>query len=310
MRYLVCQDIHLKGINSENRIGNYHADIMKKVKEIIAVAKKEKVDAILCGGDLFDIPIVSNLIVDELVDSIEEGKIRWYITPGNHDEIGHYWENSKGTSLAHIFRRSKCIKYLETIDLTDTNENLYIKGFEYYHNIELDIRKNGLFSSKKCPKKAYKIAIVHALITKKPLPYKESHIMIDEIKTNFNIIFVAHNHQRWGIIEQNGVKFVNLGCIGRRKIDEIHQMPEIAIFDTETKEIDIRILKSAKLGEQVFNIAEVEKTKQYRSDVDNFINSLSEEKFEELDLLEIIEHIAKKSKIKKEIKDEVIRRIE
>lgn len=315
MKYLICQDIHLKGINSENRIGNYYSDVITKIKEIISIAKEKEVSSILCGGDIFDIPVVSNLIVDELVDLIEYSEIHWQVVPGNHDEIGHSWNNSKGTSLAHIFRRSDMINKFEweqrvDIDIIDKEKDMktYIQGFEYYHDIEQDLKNYGLYINDNAPNKSYKIALVHALIVEKKLP-TEMCITIDEVKTDFDVVFIAHNHKQFDITK-NGTRFIDLGCIGRRKTDESDINPRVAILDTDTKEIEIIYLKNVKKGSEVFDLEEVAKNKEYENEVNNFVTSLKEEKFEELDLLGIIEKLAKESKLENEIKNEVIRRIE
>ena len=305
MRYIVCQDLHILGRSSINRIDNYFESIMAKFGEILSIAKKNKVKAILDGGDLFENHTVANTIIDEVLDLIEDSKIQWKMLFGNHCQIGHNVENSKSTSLQHMFNRSDYVEHLTLIPDVDKFKYI-IEGKDYYHGIEQDLKENGLYSQSKNAE--FKVALVHALIVEKPLP-TEMCITIDEVKTDFDVVFVAHNHKQFDITK-NKTRFINLGCIGRRKTDESDIKPRVAILDTDTKEIEIIYLKNVKKGSEVFDLEEVAKNKEYENEVNNFVTSLKEEKFEELDLLGIIEKLAKESKLDNEIKEEIIRRIE
>ncbi len=161
MKIIYIQDSHIKGKNPQSRLGSYYQDVMAKIKEVIDIAKEKKVDEIIHGGDVYEAPLVSNTILDELVDMIEESGISWNIVWGNHDCIGHDPKLSKASTLAHIFRRSKLINHCNLH--IDSSDNYIIQPFDYYHNIEEDIKNNGLTCSR--PNAKLKIGIVHAFIT-------------------------------------------------------------------------------------------------------------------------------------------------
>jgi len=302
MKFAYVTDTHLKGINPINRKGDYYLEVMNKIREIINIAKKMKCEFIIHGGDLYDSAIVSNQMIDELVDLIEKSKIIWYILIGNHDEIGHSWELSKGSSLAHIFNRSDYIKELDVIE----DKDCLIQGFKYYHNIEQDLKEKGIISIKSIS--SNKIAIVHALITKKPLPENVMHLSIKDLKTDFDYIFIAHNHEQYGLFEQKGVKFISLGCLGRTAINELI-MPTIAIFDSKTGKLDLIPLKCAKPGNEVFDLEKAAELKNFDNEIDKFIASLDTTKIAELNLMGIIEFLAKENNLDEEIKQEIIKRI-
>lgn len=304
-KFLYLQDFHISGRTPINRKDNYYLSMLKKLDEIIELGKKYKVKYILDGGDVFDVPMISNLILDEFIDKIEASNIPWKMIWGNHTEIGHNPELSKASSLAHTFRRSKLISHLDYIE--DKKTNTFIKGYDYTHNCEEKIKNEGLI----CPKKAkFKIAIVHSMITEKQLMPQIMHIPIKNIKTNFDLVLIAHNHvQKTNIIKQNGVNFIFLGALGRTSIDEISIIPQVALIDTETKEIKLIPLKSAKKGEDVFDLEKVEKTKEFNAEIDNFIKSLENSKDLGLDINGIIEYLAKEKHIDNQVKDCVIKRI-
>lgn len=315
MKFLYCQDTHIKGVNPANRSGNYYAEVMLKMKEIIDLSKKLKVDKVYHGGDLFDSAKVSDNMVDDLLDMIEEAGIPWEIVWGNHDEIGHNLELSKSTSLAHIMRRSKLVKHIipETKSIYEMGDKeplrilSSIEGFDYYHNIEADLKETGLNST--CPEAGFKVAILHAFVTLKPFLPKVMHVMAKDINTNFDVVLVAHYHKQWGMKEINGTKFVNIGCIGRTDIDEINEVPQVLLVDTNTRELKIIDLKSAKPGEEIFDLEKVKLSKEFDEDIDNFIKSLNNVEFKGLNLRGLCEHVFNLNNVDKEVIGEILNRI-
>lgn len=306
-KYMFIADTHIKGVNPINRKGDFYQDIMFKIDEIIEKAKINEVKAIIHCGDVYDSANVSLLMIDDFIDKIEKAKIKMYINPGNHDLIAHYWNNSKSSALAHIFRRSDYIIKLDK--LFDKDNNVLIQGFPYYHNCESDIKEKGIYADIDKRFKGYKIAVTHAMIVKKLFPFEIMQILDKDIKTNFDTIICSHYHLAEGINEMDGVRFVRLPVLGRTSIRETRIKPSVAIFDTETKKIEIIPLTSAKKGSEVFDLEKVEKSKSYADEVDKFINSLTAEKMEQLDLLGIIEKLAKDNNLDETIKKCVISRI-
>lgn len=312
-KYLIIGDTHIRGINSENRIGSYYEDIMFKIDEIIKLSKEYNVKGVLHGGDLFDSNNVSNLIIDDFIDRVEKVGIIWYILRGNHDEIGHSPELSAGSSLDHIFRRSKFIKHLETIE----EEGVTIIGRDYEHEIEEDLLKNGWYTPKNRaktvktaskPKDNWKIGIIHAFITERAFLPSVLHIQVKDLNTDFNIIFSSHNHNSFiKIIDE--VAFINLGATGRLDINESDIEPSIVLLDTEKRDYKIIKLKSAKSKEEIFDLSKVAIKKQFENEIEKFIESLTTTEFTDLDLLGIVKQICKKSKVDNEVETEVIERI-
>ena len=134
------------------------------------------------------------------------------------------------------------------------------------------------------------------------------HIYYKDIKSNFDYILVAHNHHPFNFKIED-TKIIDIGCIGRRKIDEVEIMPKVALIDTETRQIDLIPLKSAKKGSEVFNLEKVALNKQFEGEINNFIKSLDSTKFQSLDLRGLVEMLSKENNIEKEVKDCVIQRI-
>lgn len=301
MKLLYFQDLHLSGKSPINRKDKYMDSIFLKLQEIVSIAKKYKCNYIISGGDNLDSPIISLPICDKFIDIIEEGNMSFYTVWGNHDEQFHSSELSNSTTLQHMFNRSSLINCLDIIE----NKEVYIKSFHYFHNCEAKLSEEGLFHDKK---DKMTIAIVHALVTEKPLPYSAMHICYKDIKSNYDYLLIAHNHHPFDL-QIKDTHLINIGCSGRRKIDEKDISPSVLLIDTSIKKFKIIKLKLAKKGEEVFDLEKIEKNKNFESNIDSFISSLNNVKLQSLDIRGKIEAIAKETKVEKEVVDEVIKRI-
>ena len=110
MKFIYFSDSHIKGKTPRYRTGDYFQDIKAKIIEVLKLAVDYNCDTIFCGGDLFDSPLVSLNICDEIIDLIEDCGIDFYCVTGNHDEIGHNPNLSGQTILGHLFKRTKYVK--------------------------------------------------------------------------------------------------------------------------------------------------------------------------------------------------------
>jgi len=317
MKFIYLSDSHIKGKNPENRIGDYYKDVMSKIAEIVDLSEKYKVDYVFHGGDVFNSPYVSNIIIDEFIDLIESAKIHWHIIRGNHDEIGNNPLLSQSSSLDHVFRRSKYIHHLDYLNCTDKYNNCtdkynklreFVQGFDYYHGIETDIKEKGLIYKNE-DINIKKIAIVHAFLTPKPFLSHVLHVQLKDIICSFDYVLCSHLHLDWGKLKVGKTTYINLGAIGRQGIDEVNKQPKILLVDTKKDTCDIIKLKSAKKGIEVFDIEKLEKMKSHEENIDKFVQGLTDLKLKSLDIRGKIEEIARLKNIDKVIIDLAIKKV-
>jgi len=301
-KYLYFQDLHCSGKTPTYRTDKYLDSIFLKLEEIVSIAKTNKCDSIISGGDNLDSSIVSLPICDRFIDTIEKGKTPFYTIWGNHEEESHNPELSKSTTLQHMFNRSTLINCLDVIE----NKETFIQGFSYFHNCEEKIKEKGIFHDKK---DKFTIGVVHSMITLKPFHPSVLHVQIKDIKTNYDAVLIGHYHQPWGIKEINNTKFINIGCIGRKSIDEKDIKPSVLLIDTDKREIKIIELKSAKPGKEVFDLEKVKAKKEFEGNINKFMESLDSTELQSIDLIGKVNEIGKNSNTDKEIIDDLVKRV-
>lgn len=306
MKIGIITDLHIRGKNPINRLDNFYESIMIKFKEALSIFKKEKCKLILDAGDLLHSPIISLTICDDIIDLIDKTKIDYYTIFGNHPMVNAHLENSNATTLAHMFKRSKYLKYLEQ----HQQDNVFIQGYEYYHGIEGDIKKDGLLIEEKSYYEL-SIAVVHAMITEKKLPYQVLHIPYKELKTNYDYVILGHNHHEIGVKKVGKTTVIGLGAIARLTAHEIDykRKPKVAILNTKTGEVGVKELKKTKSYKEVFDLERLKKIKESAGNLDKFINSLQSTKLQGLNVVGVLNEISEKQNIDKEVTDEIIKRI-
>ena len=310
MRALFITDSQIRGRNPINRSGIFVDDIYDKFKEVVKIGKEMEVDCFIHGGDFFDRPIVSLGVADRFVDLMEKTEKPWWIVRGNHDEIGHNPQLSGESMLDHLFRRSNLVKHLGGIAMDDGK--VFLEGFDYYHDIEKDLKEKGLKSS--MPHlEGKQIAVVHALITPNPLHPQIMHALCDEIQTDFDLVLCGHFHYEFGIykVPEQGVTYVGIGALARMSIakwDAVRR-PNVLYIDTDVPTMKIIPLESAKEASELFNLEKLSEEVEVNARIDQFVASLESTKFQGLNLRGIIENIAKQGSVDRKVVDEVIKRI-
>ncbi|HED38160.1 MAG TPA: hypothetical protein ENI76_07945 [Ignavibacteria bacterium] len=301
MKFLNLHDTHIKGKNSIYRKGDYQQDCMLKLKETIALSIEHKCKYIIHSGDLYDSPIVAYSLIDEVTDMIESAGIPWYIIAGNHDEIGQNWENSERSSLAHFIRRSKIIYKMDEIK----DDNVFIKGYDYHYDINDSIR-NGMLNH--APDDRFTIAIPHAFITEKPFLPMVDHVEAKDIQTNYDLILCSHFHSVFDF-EVNSTRYVNNGAWGRLSIHEAKHIPKVSIIDTDTREVKVIDLKSAKPGKEVFDLTRKNDKVEFGKNIDDFIEDIGNFKTQGMDLFDVLKIVAKKQEAPKVVLDCINKRV-
>lgn len=307
MKFIYLQDAQIIGRNSVNYIGNYFQDCLLMLDEILSIAKENKAEAILDGGDFFDAPEPSYRILDEIADRFEKGKIPMYSLFGNHCTRYHSVDYSKYTGLAHLIKRSEYFRYLDHPYLKNGKQRGFsIKGIEYSHDVEEKIQEDGIMFDEKFDD-CWKIAIVHAFICPKKFPYA-SHVVCDDIKTNAHLVLCAHYHAQWEKTIGN-TRFLDIGCLGRTSITEHKVEPSIVLLDTEKRSVEVIKLKSARPGKEVFDLTKVDEKKVFDQGIDKFIKSIESADFQATNIEDNIKFIGKEKKVEKKVIDLIIDKI-
>lgn len=299
MKFLYLQDFHISGRNSIYRKDNYFESILSKLDEIFSLAKEYQCDAIFDNGDFFDTENPSYRILDEVADRFEKAKIPMYSLFGNHCLNKGHVENSKYVGLSHLQKRSKYFRPMQDLIANLDDLDVELIPIDYEFGIEEKLKNEGIiFQSKN----KWNIAIIHALITPKKFIDSVNHLTVKQCKTNGDLILIGHWHQPYEI-KVKETTFLNIGCLGRKSITEKDIKPSVLILDTEKRSYEIIKLKSAKKGEDCFDLEAYGDKRETKKDITEFIEKLQNTEFQSMSIGDQIAKIGKENEVEKTVVD-------
>ncbi|MCX7610309.1 MAG: AAA family ATPase [Ignavibacterium sp.] len=290
MKFLFFTDPHLKSKNPVGRIDNYKKSVLEKINEIVHIANKEKVEYVICGGDLFDSPRVGFELIGDLIDVLSQLNSKMYVVPGNHDLFGYNIKSLPYTALGllskmnvvEIFTRENPIIY----------DDFVFEAQPYYLGIDKDNKHEDYqtnFSDK------YSILIPHGMLLDKPIHPSIPTTLVDELQNNVpNMILVGHYHPGFEYKNDKTI-VINPGSLARIETTTSNKrIPKIVLLNWENNQMNYQYiyLKRAKPSEEVLNFDKKEEQKQEIILLNTFKQSIEDVNLEETNAISIAQDLA------------------
>lgn len=286
MKLLVVGDIHLRGTNPRNRVGDYQEDILQKMAEVQTIASRH--DArVLQVGDIFDSPGVGYAVFAAAARVMRQHK-PWLAIPGNHDEWGHSLASLPRTPYGAL-ASSGLITHFEHAEL----EGTHIIGVGFDHTLDKDLHE---YTPQFHEAAKRKVLVVHGMLMPHHPPFDRYTYIDDAARvTTADVVITGHYHIPF-IHQREGKLFINPGALCRMSAtdEEINRTPSVVLLDTDTLQYQIIPLGCAKPGAEVLDRTSIEAEHERDDRMEKFIASLSfTSESHMLNLQEIIERIAK-----------------
>ncbi|MGI5838327.1 MAG: metallophosphoesterase family protein [bacterium] len=240
MRFLFFTDPHIRGTTPQNRKDNLFLTLQAKIKEVIALARKYRVDALLLGGDLFDRPDIAPSIVSEFAVILRQVTVPIFAVAGNHDIFGQNPETLPRTMLGLLnsFAVLRLLPAGENTVLSKNGVKIQLTGRHYHYDLDRRDPEQDY-----CVKKAdgvdYAIHLVHGMLLEKPFHPGIPHTLLEQIvNTEADVTLCGHYHSGYdyrqgGIVEIDGKYYINPGSLVRinNSTGEILRMPRVILLD-------------------------------------------------------------------------------
>lgn len=267
---LLIGDLHLAGKNPPNRIDDIVTNLQfEKMEEIIDIANQMDVP-IICTGDIFHTPTVSNKILSRFGKIINELKREFYFVFGNHDLQYHSMEKIDNTSIGVEWANNYKIRHISEFHIHYGSQNrwAYIDyGTPLTHP------------------PGSKFLLSHKAIINDSLINAESWIADDinfcqaaaDFDGMFKLIVCGHWHKPY-IYKHKQTLIINPGPVIRRQITE-REMPRVILIDLVTIKYEEFFLANAKPSDEVLREGTIkEELKPIEDRILSFINSIKAKK--------------------------------
>ena len=267
MKLLLVGDLHLTDKSPKKRKDDFVKTQNTKMMEIFDIYHQHNCEFIISPGDLFDSHKASDYLKQLWIKLLKQYKISILCVFGQHD-LRYHTSDIRNTPIM-VMKRAGNVSILKNIP-SSSDWAIHIYGQSWYEKTPEITDKSRL-----------NILVVH----KQFYTGKQDFPTQQEVGTNatsflkkhpFDLVVSGDNH-RFFKVSYKSQTLINLGSLMRTRIDQVNHKPRCAIFDTETKELEIIKLK-VKPFETVFDMAK-EKVEEERSEsLQNFIKEIKNTK--------------------------------
>lgn len=281
-KLLYLGDIHIRGNTPRSRMDDYPTALKRKLREVFLLAKEHGVTAIICAGDIFDMPQVSTGVLLDFMSVFKESPVPIYTTAGNHDIYGY--------NLATYDRTSLRLLELLVPQLTVVNDPTKVITLPLYpgcgpneavaltftpYSGHMDLNGYGYSPEGFVNPAHFNIHTAHGMLLDHKPPF-DRFTLVQEVETKADLVLTGHDHIGYGVFNRaDRKKFVNCGSLTRLsastgEITRPIQVALITVGQDKAYEIDLIRLQSAAPGSEILDRSEIEKAAQRQYSMENF----------------------------------------
>lgn len=315
MRFLYLTDTHIRGTSPRSRTDDFPRAIREKLQEVVELAHREAVDAVLHGGDLFDRPDISPAVVREFAAIFRRLQVPLYMIAGNHDIYGHNPETVDRSMLGLLdaFGTVRLLRSGEKLLLKKDGVSVQLSGQSFHYDLDkrdpaLDYSVENRTGADVC------LHMVHGMAVDRALPPEVPHTLVDHLWFDeVDVLLTGHYHAGFPVQRRGNRYIVNPGALARinNHPSEIRRRPQVAIIEVDG-DIRVRILAlhCAASGESVLDRSYIEKAIFREEKMAGFVQQIrAAGNFRHMAVTDIIEEIAQMTKVEDEVRLEALARI-
>ncbi|MDI6906194.1 MAG: metallophosphoesterase family protein [Thermoanaerobacterales bacterium] len=260
MKLLYLTDTHIRNTNPPVRQDDFAASLKAKLTEIVALANELGVEAVLHGGDFFDLPCPSLSEAGEFLSLFTALRAPVYAVAGNHDVFA-YDPGTMGRTMLGFLARLGHLRLLpqgRAVYLDDGRQRIQLTGTHFHRDIDRrDPRLDYCVTKNDCD---VAVHVAHGMLLDAPLEHGPSHTVIADIApfTEADVTLGSHAHFGYPDVHLQGKLFVNPGSVARMSAHpaDLVRRPQVIMLDFDAGPLPVAThipLASALPGPQVID---------------------------------------------------------
>jgi len=261
LKILLLGDLHLRYKGPSSRKDDFFQTQFNKFTQVVNIYREEGCELFLQAGDFFDNPKPPNFLMARYISLLKEREIVVCSVLGQHDVSMHNLGSAE-RSAVNVFRSSGVMHTLSSSGMKIGGLDIY--GCSWKENVPTPQRNSRA------------ILVIHEMIGDRPLypghqPIRPKSFL--HTHSGYELILCGDYHYSFFAKEGNR-KIVNCGALVRlnTKVTDLEIEPQVAIYDTETRELTFRKLKFAP-SEEVFRLNS-EKREEKEASIVEFVERL------------------------------------
>jgi exonuclease SbcD len=300
MKFLFLTDTHYRDDRPKGRTDDIMKAQFDELADVMRICNERNIDIVLHGGDFFNTKKPSHNLVVHILNWAKFLNRPIMGVIGNHDVTGYNLDSVSSSGLGVLFEAGA----LERLDTyINEEERVIIKAV----HSSLGFERNYLFGEQY--KDFTRIIISHNyVIPSESMPWGFIHPR--DIETDAHLVLCGHYHVAYDYTSGQ-TRWINPGAVSRWKITERDHTPQVLIVTVENGKLEVEHVKlpSALPGDVIFDVEAVEVQKQQERNIDSFAKSLEETSFQNVDIEQVVEAVAKKQNVPEAIVSLILSKI-
>jgi DNA repair exonuclease SbcCD nuclease subunit len=279
------------------------------------IAVSEKADAILHGGDLFDLPTPEFPLVSGCMRILMSVGIPIYAVAGNHDMYAYSPDTLDRTMLGFLSNLNiiSLLQPEERLYLSDDRVRVQLTGQHFHHAID---RRDPVLDY--CVDKVdcdFAVHMAHGMLLNKPFFKDTPYTLIEQVApfTEADVTLGSHAHFGYPEVWAEGKLFINPGSVVRLSHQpvDINRLPRIVVLDFEPTGLTFRYisLQSARPGREVIDLSGPDVSRTREECITGLAGTYGEGPVVR-DLKGTLDDVSEKRTVSRAVKDEALRLID
>jgi len=282
LKFVWRTDIHVSDHAPRRRSDDWNKALLEKIRWVGEFAKEVGADAVIDGGDFFDVKSPSknsHRLIHQVIEAHQDYPCPIYANVGNHDCIYGDYSFLPQQPLGVLFSAGVFRRLYDEHELTLTSKDgtsVRVCGVPY-HGVRYDMER---FNIKK-GSEDYLITAAHVLASKTGGSMFEGEDIVkygDLTQYDTDLWLFGHWHKDQGIAEiGEGKKAVNLGSLSRGSLsqDNLDRKPKVALITVSEKGLEVEeIIVPHKPASEVFNVEQKIREEAEEGRIASFVESL------------------------------------
>ena len=280
--FIFRTDVHVSDRSPASWKGDYSAEIWNSLKQIGELARQHECQAVLDGGDYFNVKAASrntHYIVAKSAVVHQDYPCDVWGVAGNHDISYNNLETLERQPLGVLFA-SSTFRLLDNKVFESDGLRVRVVGVPYSPFRKLEELK----AIVKQPGDTHLIAVVHALAGENPPPSVEDFFGEPVFKYADLITpdgpdcwCFGHWHKDQGIVHLQGRTFVNQGAVSRGALvrENLERIPKVALIEAVPDGLQVTPIPLDVLpASEVFDLERKERQESQSTNIDEFVQKL------------------------------------
>jgi len=312
-------DLHARNDTPEKRTDDFRTSILAKLHEIGEIFKREEVDLILFGGDLGHTPDPTYSLTNAVLKELKSWNKQIVGVVGSHDYFGYQKRTIDRTMMGNMIAAGvitlvdDSYSYLYKHGSSSLNSpapTIVITGTQHQYDSTDHIER--LNHKQEYSNALLQIQLVHCDLYYKPVAW--SHILIQDVKTESDLVLSGHIHSGWDEpIKIGETTFFNPGSIARLEKSKTKRIPRVSIIEIEDyKKYSIKDIQLTTALEHPFrdDVEEFESEENTSQDISKLLDFIETTDIEITDVKQLLIEFAKRENYSKEVLEVVFELLE